>query len=169
MYRLTFQWTEAGAAKSQTLALRDINGQVGTICLGRDPERADLVLVDPQKRVSRRHVEIFWHPPKQTFYLRNLTRHNPAGSQNPAIVDGQRVIGEDVPLQVGSQLQLGGFVVVVTDIQIPPAQQGLPESVEQPVFGVKCPNNHLISYDYLGLVCPHCGEAVQAGGNRAAV
>ena len=163
MYRLTFQWMEAGTAKSQTLALREVNGQIGTICVGRDAERADLVLADPQKRVSRRHVEIFFKQPEQRFYLRNLTRRNPAGSQNPAIVDGQRVIVEEVPLQVGSKVQVGGFLVLVADIQFPQPVQAPQQPVEQPVFGVKCPNDHLISYEYLGLVCPHCGEAVQAG------
>ena len=160
MYRLTFQWTESGVVKTQTLALREVNGRVGSICVGRDPSRADLVLADPEKRVSRQHLEIFLQSEKQQFYVRNLTRGNPPESQNPAIVDGQRMIAEEVPVKEDSELQVGGFVVKVTEIGFPPK---VTEPVKQPQFGVKCPNNHLISYEYLGLVCPHCGEAVQAG------
>ena len=162
MYRLTFQWTEAGAAKSQTLALREVNGQVGTIRIGRDAERADLLLNDPDKRVSRQHVEVFFKRSEQQFYVRNLTRDKPAGSQNPAIIDGRRAIAEELPLNLGSTIEIGTFVVELTAIELPTAEDSQ-KAAEQPVFGVKCPNDHLISYEYLGLVCPHCGEAVQAG------
>ena len=162
VYRLTFQWTEAGTPKSQTLALREVNGRVGTIRIGRDAERADLAIDDPDKRVSRQHVEIFFNASEQRFYARNLTRNKPAGSQNPAIIDGQRAIAEELPLKADSTIEIGTFVVVLTEIEGPSAKDAQ-QSAERPVFGVKCPNGHLISYEYLGLVCPHCGEAVQAG------
>ena len=72
---LTLQWTELGQTKTQIIHHQKNTKNPGTFRIGRDPAQCDLILSD--ERISRLHVEIFFRPDWQRFYLRNLKSHNP--------------------------------------------------------------------------------------------
>ncbi|NJK61993.1 MAG: FHA domain-containing protein [Synechococcaceae cyanobacterium SM2_3_1] len=159
MFAITLEWVQGQVLQSQTINTAQSTLSPGVVRLGRDDQQCDIVVADPEGTVSRLHVEIYQDPRSQAVMLRNLTRARPEGKRNPAYVDGQRVVTEAVFLQAGQQVRLGKVQLTVRDLRL----LGAPGSSPAETYGVVCPNGHLLSYDYLGLVCPHCGEAVQAG------
>ncbi|MFQ4145415.1 protein kinase domain-containing protein [Chlorogloeopsis sp. ULAP02] len=99
LHQLTLEWVEDGQVKYRTILEKQQSKNSGKIRIGRDPEQCDIVLPDPT--ISGLHVEIFFHSPKQRFYLRNLRQ------QNPPIIDGQLLLAGEMPLASGSTLRLG--------------------------------------------------------------
>ncbi|MBF2008212.1 MAG: protein kinase [Chlorogloeopsis fritschii C42_A2020_084] len=99
LHQLTLEWVEDGQVKYRTILEKQQSKNPGKIRIGRDPEQCDIVLPDPT--ISGLHVEIFFHSPKQRFYLRNLRQ------QNPPIIDGQLLLAGEMPLAAGSTLRLG--------------------------------------------------------------
>ena len=78
------------------------------IRIGRDPQDCDIVL--SESTVSALHVEIFFNPEKEKFYLRNLRQ------KNPPILDGQLLLAGEMPLSNKSVLRLGQQNIKVKDI-----------------------------------------------------
>lgn len=99
LHDLTLEWQEAGEIKIRKILEKQQSKNPGKIRIGRDPLLCDIVV--PDATVSGLHVEIFFHPEKQRFYLRNLRQ------KNPPIVDGQLLLAGEMPLSIGSSLRLG--------------------------------------------------------------
>lgn len=58
MNALTLQWQDAGQDKTQQIYEQQPSKNYGTILIGRDPLRCDIVLSNPT--VSGLHVEIYF-------------------------------------------------------------------------------------------------------------
>lgn len=173
MHELTLKWIEAGEFRTQTIWDKQPSKHPGTVRIGRDPTRCDIVLLHPT--VSGLHVEIFYDPQKHHFYLRNLR------SSNPSKVDGQILVQGEVMLTPGSLICLGQIKLKVIAIDprfFPEGTQSAEEdddsaaSVSQPLrrrlprkplptYGLKCPNCRKISdYKLLDFGCPWCGTSL---------
>jgi Inner membrane component of T3SS, cytoplasmic domain len=183
MRELTLSWIEAGQPK--TAIVRDGNGKhSGTFWLGRHPDECDILLNDPS--VSRLHVEIFFDPIRNGFYLRKL----PQGRLDP-VVDGRSIQVGEAELKLGSQISLGATAIAVTAISVPvapiaetvivsPGQNPLPlhaspaassrNSPQDWQYKLICPNSNCpnpdpqkaIGYEHLNLGCPWCGYSLAA-------
>jgi serine/threonine-protein kinase len=105
---LTLEWEEGNDIKTYKISNNQLSKIPGKIRIGRDPQDCDLVLSEPT--VSALHVEIFFHPEKERFYLRNLRQ------KNPPILDGQLLLAGEMPLAVSSILRLGQQNLKVKDI-----------------------------------------------------
>lgn len=158
MYGLTLEWREGNRQISQTISPEQTTKQSGRIRIGRDPTQCDFVLNDTTSTVSRLHVEIFYHTVSNQLWLRNLTQNRQ--KPNPVVVDQRKIIQEEAPLKVGSDIKLGKWSLQVKHIQLP--QKQAQSNAQERVYGVQCPNGHIISQSYLGDFCPYCGYAVQA-------
>ncbi|MBD2504329.1 FHA domain-containing protein [Anabaena azotica] len=184
MNALTLQWQDSGQQRKQQIYEQQPSKNPGTVRIGRDPLRCDIVLTNPT--VSGLHVEIFFHPQQQTFYIRNLR------SPNPPLVDGQQLIQGEKPLNQGSIIHLGQVKLQVTAITIntipatilappqPPinGQQIIPPVRQQPtpppihhhhptpppkMYGLECPKCHRVSsLENLQIGCPWCGTSLAA-------
>ncbi|BAY61332.1 FHA domain containing protein [Calothrix brevissima NIES-22] len=110
MNALTLQWHDAGHDITQNIYEQQPSKNPGTVRIGRDPIRCDIVVSNPT--VSGLHVEIFFNSQQQRFYIRNLR------SQNPPLVDRQQLVQGELPLQEGSTIQLGQMLVKVIAIAI---------------------------------------------------
>jgi hypothetical protein len=164
MQQLTLEWTAAEQHLSQTVSLQQSTKTPGTIRVGRDATICDVVIKHPdpsiEKTVSGLHIEIFFNPENHKFYLRNLTRdRQPPKRPNPVIVDGQKVVTEEVPLHVGSQIRLGRMALQVKAIetqQVPVATPSAPAPLYQRVCGnPRTPHYHPLTYNKLN--CEICG------------
>ncbi|MBC1238356.1 MULTISPECIES: FHA domain-containing protein [Nostoc] len=185
MNALTLQWHDAGKEQTQNIHEQQPSKNPGTIRIGRDPLRCDIVLSNPT--VSGLHIEIFFHPQQQRFYVRNLR------SQNPPLVDGRQLIQGEMPLSEGTNIILGQIQLKVTSIStdnipatilIPPQppvanphspvniahhhhhhhHQHLPTPSTPPgVYGLKCPKCQKVSPpENLQIGCPWCGTSLAA-------
>ncbi|WP_017719586.1 FHA domain-containing protein [Kamptonema formosum] len=160
MYRLTLQWAEGGQIRTVNISSEDKTKFPGSIRIGRDEQQCDLVLSQTETTVSRLHVEIF-SAAANTLCLRNLTRNNPPEKRNPAIVDGQNIIDQEVPIRVGSVIQLGKISLKVKAIEGP--LFGPKPSQSKPLYILRCTNlktPHELSLEYEGGNCPYCGHLV---------
>ncbi|WP_066377352.1 MULTISPECIES: FHA domain-containing protein [unclassified Anabaena] len=110
MNALTLQWNDAGQNRTQHIYEQQPSKNPGTVRIGRDPLRCDIVLTN--LTVSGLHVEIFFDSQQQSFYIRNLR------SQNPPLVDGQQLIQGEKPLNQGSIIYLGQVQLQVTAVNI---------------------------------------------------
>lgn len=108
---LTLQWQDAGQIKIQKIHEKQPSKNPGTIRVGRDPVRCDIVLSHPT--VSGLHVEIFFNAQQQRFLMKNLRE------QNPPLVDGQKLVQGEIPLREGSIIYLGQQLLKVTEISVP--------------------------------------------------
>ncbi|MBV6622144.1 MAG: protein kinase [Rivularia sp. (in: Bacteria)] len=108
VYELTLEWLEDNDIKTYKITNNQFSKIPGKIRIGRDPKDCDIVLLEPT--VSALHVEIFFNPEKEKFYLRNL-RH-----KNPPILDGQLLLAGEMPLSGSSILRLGQQNIKVKDI-----------------------------------------------------
>ena len=106
MNALTLQWHDAGQNKTQNIYEQQPSKNPGTVRIGRDPLRCDIVVSNPT--VSGLHVEIFFHSQQQRFLIRNLR------SQNPPLVDGKQLVQGEMPLKEGSVIYLGQMQLQVT-------------------------------------------------------
>ncbi|MBW4585814.1 FHA domain-containing protein [Aetokthonos hydrillicola Thurmond2011] len=170
MNALTLQWHDAGTEKTQQIYEQQSSKHYGTIRIGRDPLRCDIVLNNPT--VSGLHVEIYFDSAEQQFFIRNLR------SQNPPLVDGRQLNQGELPLKEGSTICLGQQELRVTAISIPstssvpptvlippplPNRKQNPIVQQQGVYGLECPKCHKVSSpDYLQVGCPWCGTSLAA-------
>lgn len=162
MQQLTLEWAIANQNLSQTLSLDQSTKTPGVIRIGRDATRCDVTLKHPdpsiEKTVSGLHIEIFFNPTTNRFYLRNLTRdRQPPKQPNPVVVDGQKIIVEEVPLRVGSQIRLGRMTLTIKAIESP---QVPPQTPENPQYMKVCANSktpHYYPLTYNKFNCEVCG------------
>lgn len=111
MNALTLQWQDAGQIKIQKIHEKQPSKNPGTIRIGRDPVRCDIVLSHPT--VSGLHVEIFFNTQQQRFLMKNLRE------QNPPLVDGQKLVQGEIALREGSIIYLGQQLLKVTEVSVP--------------------------------------------------
>jgi pSer/pThr/pTyr-binding forkhead associated (FHA) protein len=182
MNRLLLEWVEAERVRQQTIADQQSTKTPGTFRIGRDPAQCDLVLQHPT--VSKQHIEIFFVPQPQGFYLRNLRE------TNPPLVNQQRVTQNPVALQPGATIRLGELDLTVKEVQIvtelAPAGLSVPVASPSPVpaprlsrtpdlsapvaqpgvelsYGLQCPKCHRVSpYEHLHIGCAWCGTSLAA-------
>ncbi|GAC1461376.1 MAG: hypothetical protein NVS2B14_07130 [Chamaesiphon sp.] len=174
MHELTLTWIEKGQRKTQTIYAQQPSKNPGTVRIGRDPARCDIVLTD--MTVSGLHVEIFFNPQEQGFSLRNLRQGN------PPIVDGQTVVRGEVTLRQGSTIHLGQIVLTILALSIATAgvaativmQPQHLKAVNQPsvpvapIYALRCPNykcGKTSPYARLDLGCPWCGTSLAAAAS----
>lgn len=164
MYRLTLEWQEDTRNCSQTLSAQDQTKQAGAIRIGRDRERCDVVLQHPDRNIERTvsglHLELFWNEAEQRIYVRNLTRDRIP--PNPALVDGQTVIDQELPIAENSNIKLGKMTVRVKVLELESHQVHQQQPVRANRFVCKCTNPkgaHILPADYSLLTC-HCGYQV---------
>ncbi|MCA1990897.1 MAG: FHA domain-containing protein [Coleofasciculus sp. S288] len=170
MHELTLEWREAGRIKRETILDQQPSKNPGTVRLGRDPARCDIVLIDPT--VSGLHVEIFFNAQQHSFILRNLR------STNPPLVDGQVVGQVDVRLNTGSIIYLGQQILHVTAVSLAVMNGGIAQTIllppQAPVrfnppqpasasYGLQCPRcNRVSPYNRIDLGCQWCGTSLAA-------
>ncbi|MDF0554367.1 FHA domain-containing protein [Kamptonema sp. UHCC 0994] len=168
MYSITLEWTEAGQLITYTIHGKQASKNLGTVRIGRDRTRCDLVVSDPT--VSGLHVEIFFNDQENVFYLRNLR------DSNPPLVDGRIVNQGEVVLVAGSYIYLGQVEMKVVSVsvdisRVPPtillpplANVALHPSPTGPTeYGLKCPKClHISPYSQLDIGCPWCGTSLAA-------
>ncbi|MCC5618813.1 FHA domain-containing protein [Nostoc sp. CHAB 5836] len=173
MNALTLQWHDAGQDKTQNIYEQQPSQNLGTVRIGRDPLRCDIVLSHPT--VSGLHVEIFFHHQQQRFYIRNLR------SQNPPIVDGSPLVQGEMPLTEGSSIFLGQIKLNVTRVSTgsipatilppphPPVNIGhhqyspTPPAPPPGVYGLECPKCHKVCPgENLQIGCHWCGTSLAA-------
>lgn len=173
MHELTLEWQEAGQPRRETIRHQQLSKYPGTVRLGRDPARCDLVLSDPT--VSGLHVEIFFNPSIYTFFLRNLR------PTNPPLIDGRQIAQGEVPLSQGSTIYLGQVALKVTRVSIAAPSPGIPPTIlvspqalavaHQPIpapvsYGLQCPHCHRVSpYDRIDFGCQWCGTSLAAAAS----
>jgi serine/threonine protein kinase len=140
VHEMTLQWVETGQAHSQVLYPNQPSRQPGSIRIGRDPMRCDIVLSDIT--VSGLHVEIFFDTQDRSFYVRNLRE------TNPPLVDGQPLPYGERQLSQGSTLRLGHIDLHVSMIVLrqfpfgqPPGHLRQPSSPPEPIAQTEKPPN----------------------------
>jgi FHA domain len=172
MNALTLQWHDEGKNYTQTIYDNQPSKNPGTVRIGRDPVKCDIVLNHPT--VSGLHIEIFFNLQQHSFIVRNLR------SQNPPTIDGQRLVHQELPLHAGSVIFLGQAQLKVKSVpeksNVPPTILTAPPEQhlhhnhhqQQPVqatgkYGLECPHCHRISPPkYLEVGCPWCGTSLAA-------
>ncbi|WP_299487169.1 FHA domain-containing protein [Acaryochloris sp. IP29b_bin.137] len=159
MSELTLQWSEFGQTKTQVLRNQQPSKQPGKIRLGRDPALCDIVF--QERSVSGLHVEIFFQPQAQQFFIRSLRL------QNPPLVDGILLKQGDLPIRAGSRIKLGRVELQITAMTItPPAiPPTFPKSgpSSTAAYGLQCPQCHHVSAysnDAIKQDCPMCGHSM---------
>jgi hypothetical protein len=173
MHKLTLEWHEAGQLRRETIHHEQRSKYPGTVRLGRDPVRCDLVFSDPT--VSGLHVEIFFNPSTQAFALRNLR------PTNPPLVDGQPISQEETPLSQGSTIYLGQLALTVAAVSLAVPNKGIPPTIlvspqalaaaNQPApdvvsYGLQCPNcGRVAPYERMDLGCQWCGVSLAAAAS----
>lgn len=149
MYRLSLEWIEEGQNRAQAFSFDRTSNR--PVRIGRDESKCDVVLRDATKTVSGLHVEVFFNSSTSTFYLRNLTKNRE--KPNPAWVDGQKVVEQEIPLKAISTIQLGKMRLKVNTSS----------SAGNQLHGLKCHVcGHISPQDRLSLVCPWCGTSLAA-------
>jgi predicted component of type VI protein secretion system len=123
MNSLTLQWQDAGKDKTQKIYEQQQTKNQGTVRIGRDPVRCDIVLSHPT--VSGLHVEIYFHSQQRCFLIRNLRE------QNPPLVDGQQLVQGTFRLHQGSTIYLGQQQLHVTAVSIS-SSSSVPETLLNP-------------------------------------
>lgn len=181
MNSLTLQWHDAGEEKTQIIYEQQPSKNPGTVRIGRDPKRCDIVLSHPT--VSGLHVEIFFNYQQKRFYIRTLRE------KNPPLVDGKQLLKGDALLNQGSILCLGQMQLKVINISISqvnsfpatileppkpgqnskpvtPAARSKPASTAPLLkgsYGLQCPNCHKVSsIEHIQVGCPWCGTSLAA-------
>lgn len=117
--QLTLTWTEAGVRQTQTIQNGQPSKNPGTVRLGRDRAKCDLVLDD--RSVSGLHVEIFFNRELQEYAVRNLR------PTNPPLVDGKILASGEATLSSDSRIHLGKVQIDV--VSAPAVQVAAPQTV----------------------------------------
>lgn len=175
MSALTLQWNDAGREKTTTVYEQQPSKNPGTVRIGRDPLRCDIVLSNIT--VSGLHVEIFFNQQQQKFVIRNLRE------KNPPFIDGRQLVQGELPLNEGSIIFLGQAQIKVIAVFIseassnveatvlsPPPQLIKQSSSRQPLahnmHGLQCPKcNKVSSIEHLQVGCPWCGTSLAAAAS----
>jgi predicted component of type VI protein secretion system len=110
MRSLTIEWQEANQLRVEQIREYQPSKNPGTVRIGRNPTQCDIVLGHPT--VSGLHVEIFFDPQQEHFYLRNL-RHS-----NPPLVNGQNLAQGTLEISQGSTIYLGEIALEVVSENI---------------------------------------------------
>lgn len=133
MTELMLEWVEEGRSRSERIQPNQPSKSPGTVRLGRDPQRCDIIFTDSS--VSGLQAEIFYHAGYQAFYLRSLR------DTNPPIVNGQPITTGEVPLSSGNTITLGRIVLnarVNASGGLPPTEVnplgGLPPTAVSPPY-----------------------------------
>ena len=168
--QLTLGWTEAGVRQTQTIQNGQPSKNFGTVRLGRDPAKCDIVFSDSS--VSGLHVEIFFNQELHEYVLRNLRE------SNPPLVDGKLLTQGEARLSSGSHIHLGQVQIDVisvsaTAVGIPqtvllsaPAVQSSPAPTGPSNYGLQCPKCSSVSpYAQLSAGCPWCGTSLAAAAS----
>lgn len=109
MYELTLTQINVQGLSAETYRC-NLHQITDVIRIGRDPHYCDLVLAEPT--VSRTHIEIFFKPNWQRFYVRNLQ------PKNPPLINGGLLVEGEAALSLDSVLQLGQLELKLTQIQL---------------------------------------------------
>ncbi|MBW4649072.1 MAG: FHA domain-containing protein [Kastovskya adunca ATA6-11-RM4] len=169
MHELTLEWQEKGQIKRETIYNQQRSRSPGTVRLGRDPARCDLVLSDPT--ISGLHVEIFFNTTTHNFALRNLRQ------SNPPVVNGEQVTHGEISLSQGSIIYLGQAEVKVVAVLlsapiipptmlVPPTPSIQPQHSPEVTYGLECPRCHRTSaYERLDWGCQWCGTSLAAAAS----
>jgi hypothetical protein len=173
MNEITLEWQEAGQIRRETIRDRQRSTYPGTVRLGRDLTRCDIVLSDPT--VSGLHVEIFFNSSTQSFAVRNLR------ITNPPIVDGRQLINGEAPVSRGSTIYLGQVELTVVAVTHAVPNNGIPATILMPPqvfaavyqpapavvsYGLQCPHcRRVSSYDRIDLGCQWCGTSLAAASS----
>ena len=168
--QLTLAWTEAGVRQTLTIQNGQPSKNPGTVRLGRDPAKCDIVFSHPS--VSGLQVEIFFNQELQEYAVRNLRE------SNPPLVDGKILARGEAKLSPGSRIHLGQVqieVVKVTEVEVAAPQtvllSGPPARVNSgptgpSKYGLQCPKCTRISpYAQLNSGCPWCGTSLAAAAS----
>ncbi|MGL5064335.1 MAG: FHA domain-containing protein [Microcoleus sp.] len=169
--QLTLNWkNEAGVHHNRTIQDSEPSKNPGTVRLGRDPAKCDLVF--SHQSVSGLHVEIFFDRESKEFKVRNLR------PSNPPLVDGKILTQGEAILTSGSRIHLGQVQLEVTAVATDATEPqqtvlltGPPESANSgptgPVkYGLQCPKCHRISpYAHLESGCCWCGTSLAAAAS----
>ncbi len=165
--QLTLEWTEAGVRQTQTIQNGQPSKNPGTVRLGRDPAKCDLVF--SHSSVSGLHVEIFFNQELQEYVLRNLRQ------SNPPLVDGKFLAQGEATLRSDSHIHLGQVEIKV--VSAPAVAVAAPQTVllsgaavqssSPPTgpssYGLQCPKCSRVSpYAQLSAGCPWCGTSLAA-------
>ncbi|ABW28977.1 FHA domain-containing protein [Acaryochloris marina] len=123
MTELTLEWVEGGVSRSEQIQPNQPSKNPGTVRIGRDPQKCDIVLSDSS--VSGLQAEVYYHAGSQAFYLRSLR------DTNPPIVNGQPITTGEVPLGTASTVSLGRVVLNarVSKGGFPPTEVSQPSGV----------------------------------------
>lgn len=105
---LTLEWHENGQPQRAVIREGQPSKNPGTIRLGRDPARCDLVFSEPS--VSGLQAEIFFDASGGNFLIRALR------NSNPVRLNGESFPQGEIPLQEGSRIQLGQTELNITRI-----------------------------------------------------
>ncbi|MGB7415015.1 MAG: FHA domain-containing protein [Thermosynechococcaceae cyanobacterium] len=106
MTELTLTWLEGGSPRTEVIIPPYPSKNPGTIRLGRDPNRCDIVL--NESSVSGLQAEIFYDARCGGFYVRSLR------DSNPPIINGQPLPSGEVPLGSTNTIQLGRLQLSAT-------------------------------------------------------
>lgn len=165
MNEITLEWQEAGHIRKEIIRDQQLSKNPGTVRLGRDPVKSDIVLTHPT--VSGLHVEIFFNPGCYCFQVRNLRQ------SNPPVVDGKILIQGEMTLVQGSTICLGQTEIKVVAVSL--AGSSVPPTILMPpqpgssgnqIYGLKCPKCDRISpFERLDLGCPWCGTSLAAASS----
>jgi len=168
--QLTLEWTEAGVRQNQTIQNGQPSKNQGTVRIGRDPGKCDIVLSHPT--VSGLHIEIFFNQELQEFEVRNLR------PSNPPLVGGKILAQGEAKLRSGSRIHLGEVEIDVVWVSV--TEVGIPHRVllcEEKIpssslptgpsrYGLQCPKCRRISpYAQLSAGCPWCGTSLAAAAS----
>ena len=121
---LTLEWYENGQPQRAVIREGQPSKNPGTIRLGRDPARCDLVFSDPS--VSGLQAEIFFNSSTGRFLIRALR------DSNPVRLNGQSFPQGEMVLQEGNHLQLGQTELNITRISPTAYQEGAIPSADFP-------------------------------------
>lgn len=179
MHELTLSWVEAGEVRAQTIWENQPSKNPGTVRIGRDPTRCDIVLL--HSTVSGLHVEIFYDRCKHHFYLRNLRRSNPARVDEQTLIDGEAVLNPGSTIYLG-QIKLK-VIAIDPRISAKALQGSLPSTGEStvafptsvrrrpprkplPTYGLQCPSCSKVSPSkLLDFGCPWCGSSLSSASS----
>jgi hypothetical protein len=106
MTELTLTWIEGGNPKTEVIHPQYPSKNPGTVRLGRDPSRCDIVL--NESSVSGLQAEIFYDAGRGGFYVRSLRE------SNPPIINGHPLPSGEVPLGSTNTIQLGRLQMSAT-------------------------------------------------------
>ena len=167
--QLTLTWTEAGVRQTQTIQNGQPSKNPGTVRLGRDPAKCDIVF--SHSSVSGLHVEIFFDRQLQEYAVRNLR------PSNPPLVDGKILASGEAKLRSEGRIHLGQVEIEVLSapevavaapqtVLLAPAVQSFSPPTEPSSYGLQCPKCHRISpYAQLSAGCPWCGTSLAAAAS----